>query len=336
MSIFKRAHRRSYEPPIFDVVALGPAGSGKTVFLSSLFHQLNYQSGDRAYHLETDAEQRIALASVHRDVSDTSCDWPDSTNGTREFAFDCVAVDGDGHRHTMLRVRCLDFAGELLHSRQEAGSTALADLTARIGRAHALLGMIDGARVLELLRGEPAGLQYRDATLQPMVGLMQETSCPIHLVLTKWDLVRDFGEPAGADDATRLQLAIDALTASPQIDALARHRRGNQIVRLIPVSSVGTGFAELGTDGRVVKRPGGGGAPDERRGPVLRHPARPVRAGAPALEQAQRSDLDAAKRRELLTDTRALLASLGLAIRMPTLMAIRAGLAPTPDWSAAR
>ena len=111
MSIFKRAHRRSYEPPVFDVVALGPAGSGKTVFLSSLFHQLNYQSGDRAYHLETDAEQRIALASVHRDVSDTSCDWPDSTNGTREFAFDCVAVDGDGNRHTMLRVRCLDFAG---------------------------------------------------------------------------------------------------------------------------------------------------------------------------------------------------------------------------------
>ena len=245
--------------PHFRVVALGVAGSGKTVYLSSMFHMVNVPTPGRSYFLETSAAHRIYLSKVFDELSDTAEPWPRGTRTgeTRELDFDCVSFD-EGVKHQVFKISYLDYAGELLESEQEAGSTALSDLEERIRNAHGLLGMLDGYRVLQFLRNEPAGRRYFRSSIQPMIGIMAGVSCPIHFVLTKWDLIRRFGEPADADDNLRLSLVKEALMETTQLKALVdTHSWSGRVIRLIPVSAVGPGFAQLDEDGRVLKRPDG-------------------------------------------------------------------------------
>ena len=76
-------------PPFFRVLALGAAGSGKTVFLSSMFHELDHRSQRRRYYLDTSAEQRILLSEIYSTVSDTSKPFPLATRKAdmREFVY---------------------------------------------------------------------------------------------------------------------------------------------------------------------------------------------------------------------------------------------------------
>jgi len=245
--------------PTFRVIALGVAGSGKTVFLSSMFHALNVPMPGRSYFLETDASHRVYLSNVFDEISDTAEPWPRGTRTgeTRELVFDCVSFN-EGVKHRIFRISYLDYAGELLESEQEAGSTALSELEERIQKTHALLGMLDGYRVLQYLRNEPAGRRYFRSSIQPMIGTMAGATCPIHFVLTKWDLVRGFGEPDNADDNTRLSLVRQALIDNAQIRALVdTHSWGNRIIRLIPVSAVGPDFAQMDHADHMLKRPEG-------------------------------------------------------------------------------
>jgi hypothetical protein len=252
--------RPQFVPPTFRVAIVGPSGVGKTTFLSSLFHTLNFRTPGRSYHLETAPDERIALAGVFNKVSDPAQPWPAGTKvaEAHEYVFDCVGTGPDDVRHAVLRVKVDDYAGELLHIQQKPGAgAALQNLVDRITGAHALLALIDGRNVLQLLRGEPAGHAYFSSTTQPMFGLMQSVSCPIHLVLTKWDLIRDFGEPPDAGDEDRLSRVIEALMAYEHIASVVRVNDRRRTVRLIPVSAVGPGFAELNADGKVIKRPDG-------------------------------------------------------------------------------
>jgi hypothetical protein len=242
--------------PTIRLVALGVAGSGKTVFLSSMFHTLNVPMPGHSYFLETDAAHRVYLSRVFDEVSDTGEPWPRGTRAgeSRELVFDCVSYR-EGVKHRICRISYLDYAGELLETEPEAGATKLHELEQRIQSAQGLLGMFDGYRVLQYLRNEPAGRRYFRSSLQPMLGMMAGATCPIHFALTKWDLVRGFGESADADDATRLALVSEALLDNAQIRALVdAHSYGSRVVRLFPVSAVGPDFAFIDSGGHVVKR----------------------------------------------------------------------------------
>ena len=246
------------EPPTFRIVALGGSGSGKTVFLSSMFHELDHRGPRRRYCLDTNAEHRILLSEIYGTVSDTSKPFPAGTRtgDRREFVFDCVvADDSDGARAPVLRVSYLDYAGEILERGQEGGGTALSDLVAQMQSADALLGVIDGYRVWQLLQNIPAGEIYFRNTLQPLFGFMANAACPIQFVLTKWDLVRGFGEPPDATDEDRLDRVIAALMQFDHFSSLVHDHSRHQVVRLIPVSAVGRGFAQI-VDGTVNKTQG--------------------------------------------------------------------------------
>jgi hypothetical protein len=239
--------------PVVEVVALGISGSGKTVYLASLFHQLHVPADDRPYYLRADAEQRVGLSSVLREVSDASLPWPRGTlvGETRQFGFDCMARTPEGWV-PVLRINYLDYAGEVLELASAQNLQALQDLESRVYQADAVIGMLDGRQLLRYLTGDAAGLAYVTAAIQPMVGLLVATRSPVYLVITKWDLVRGFGEPPGADDNQRLALVRHALFALPQLRGLIRTR---DIVRLVPVSAVGPHFATLdAVTGGVTKR----------------------------------------------------------------------------------
>ena len=280
------------EAATFKVVALGLSGSGKTVLLASMFHHLNFTTARRNYFLDATPEQRIRLNTVYRTISDTDQGWPRGTRVSEctEYLFKCMAVDADFNRHHVLTISYLDYAGELLESAQDAGQGAFQELTRHIGSAHALLGVLDGYRILQLLRGEEAGRRHLEFDVHTMLGLLQGASAPIHLVISKWDLVRGFGEPEGADDELRLQYVIDALMSFDHFRSLAFFRP-EQVVRLIPVSAVGPGFAEISGSGAVVKRRGAQLQP--------RNVDVPLSAVVPDLFRQVERRLDDAARKEI-------------------------------------
>jgi hypothetical protein len=242
--------------PTFRIVALGLNGAGKTVLLASQFHKLSEPVAGRRYFLDGHWEQDTRLAMIYASVGDTSAPWPAGTRigDTREFIFECKAFGRADEERPVFRISYLDYAGDLLETHPD-DQAARGELEARVDAAHGLLVIIDGRRVLQLLRDEQDGRDYLDR-IRPLLGLARRASCPVQLILTKWDLVRSFGE--SPDDEELLQEVSSRLMADGHVKALVRaHDQLRQEVRLIPVSAVGSEFAQLCEDGRVVKRKDG-------------------------------------------------------------------------------
>jgi hypothetical protein len=225
------------------VVAVGQQGSGKTVFLSSLFHCLNHPSLQRYYHLELPAGDAQFLTGVYAKASDPEGPWPDPTppGEERMFPFECVGRRDPGLKDQLFGFEYLDYGGEILGPTPGFGEHLNA-LEQRVGRADALIGIIDGRQVLKLLEGDRDAQGYFDQGLQLVTHLMQCASAPIQLVVTKWDLVHDFAEPRDASEDERLQRVGGALKLYEHIAGLPLGR--GQPIRLIPVSAVGYGFAQ--------------------------------------------------------------------------------------------
>ncbi|GGM68770.1 hypothetical protein ACFFX1_29885 [Dactylosporangium sucinum] len=260
VAVRRRGRRQPPAPdvpvPAVQVVALGISGAGKTVFLASLFHELHVPIDDRPYFLRAEAADRVRLSGVLRQVSDARQPWPAGTAvaQTRRYTFDCMARAMDGWV-PVLRISYLDYAGEVLEEALGDDGAALRELESEVDRADAVLGMLDGRQILRYLTGDPGGTAYLVAAIQPMIGMMVTGRSPIYLVLTKWDILRGFGEPDGADDNARLELVRHALFALPQLQGLVDVRN---IVRLIPVSAVGPEFARFDpATGRIDKRQDG-------------------------------------------------------------------------------
>lgn len=238
------------EPPTFRVVALGLEGSGKTVLLSSMFHGLNYRSPSRPYHLETRAEDAVVLARVRAQIIDPKKPWPASTtlSDKREYPFDFVGYDADERRRTILRMSYLEYAGEIFEGSSAESRAQLKEVEAHVQEAHALIGLIDGYRLRQLLLSDPAADGYFQAVILPMLGFMQRATCPIQLVVTKWDDLRDLGDGRPVDDGLRFKEVMSALMDIPQVKALVSHAESRRL-RVIPISAVGIHFADL-DDGR--------------------------------------------------------------------------------------
>jgi hypothetical protein len=243
-----------HEVPTFRVVALGVRGSGKTLLLASMYHQLQTPSG-RSYFLSAPYDQVVLLNQWYSDASDTSKAWPSGTavGGMRDFNFTVLARMSSGAPQAVMRLNYLEYAGGLLTDVQAPGSTAQADLLGRIESAHALIGIIDGYRLRQLLDGRAEGQARLQQSLTSMINLMLLTPKPVTFVITKWDLLRDIE----VDEDARLRRVRKLLMFNQGFHDLVREHNTRRVVRLVPVSALGPDFAELDDAGMVAKRPDG-------------------------------------------------------------------------------
>lgn len=286
----------SDDPFTVRVLVVGPSGSGKTVYLSSLFKRLQVQSS-AAIFLECSQAQRIELMEIYRQVRDRE-EWPASTrvyNG-REYTFDCK-TRRNATNHSVLRIKYLDYAGELLTeaTRDDAASRAQEELTERLVAADTVLCLLDGQYVRELLLGTDEGLDHFHHEMSMIFGLLQSAEKPVHFVITKWDLIAGY---AGTE-ADSLAAVQEALSGIEEFAHLVGNvaMAGNEYapaVRLLPVSSVGPDYATLEPDGRMRKHPG-----------ALPHPQYvevPFLAILPDIFSSILGRLDEATRRQLIRE----------------------------------
>ncbi|MFI8273899.1 hypothetical protein ACIGBH_03125 [Streptomyces sp. NPDC085929] len=256
------ANEQSSSPPVheqsippFQIVALGVQGSGKTLLLASMYHRLRTPTG-QSYFLTTSHADALQLNHWFSQMADTaSADgWPPGTakGESRHFSFTVKTRTADGAL-PVLRLNYLEYAGELLTEPQAPGSTVQEELLAHIEEADALIGIIDGNHIRQHLDGAAGGLMRLEKTLDALVPIMIEATCPVSFVITKWDLLRDLHP----DESTRLELVQDLLTSNDQFRSLVKIHGAARVVRLIPVSAVGPGFATVDSTGRIVKVPEG-------------------------------------------------------------------------------
>ncbi|WP_188195155.1 TRAFAC clade GTPase domain-containing protein [Nonomuraea sp. SYSU D8015] len=235
--------------PQFQVVALGAAGSGKTALLASLHHELQTPAG-RGYYLTLADPSARELTGIYLQLADPGQKWHAGTRAgqEREFVFTCVSRSG---HQELARITYVDYAGELLTEIQPDADESVDRLQAYIRDAHALLLIIDGLRLYQYFAGQPQGAIRLEEAISTFVRTAYRASCPVHFVITKWDLL----ESIGADDRDRLRKVRDLLLSNPHFRSLVTEHSRDRIIRLIPVSAVGSGFARVDEHGHVVKQP---------------------------------------------------------------------------------
>jgi hypothetical protein len=237
--------------PEFQVVALGLQGSGKTLLLASMYHCLRMPAG-QSYFLNAPYRDVLQLNQWYSEMADTGSShlWPRGTakGETRHFLF-TVKTTVSGAPQPMFHLKYLEYAGELLTETQDQGSARQDELFGHITAADALLGVIDGYRIRQHLDGHPAGRAHLERTLNALLPAMIEASCPITFVVTKWDLLAD----RYPDERKRLSVVHDLLMSNAHFRALVNMHGSTRIMRLVPVSAVGPGFATVDTEGDIVK-----------------------------------------------------------------------------------
>ncbi|GAA1285981.1 hypothetical protein Psi02_56290 [Planotetraspora silvatica] len=239
--------------PTFNVVALGLQGSGKTLLLASMYHRLKAPTG-QCYFITATRDDVLQLNDWYLQMADTAATgaWPRGTakGETRHFTF-TVKTHIDGAAHPILDLKYLEYAGELLTDLQDAGSTKQQELFAHIDSADALIGVLDGYRIRQHVDGHPEGPLHLERTLNALLPVMLEATAPISFVITKWDLLTDLHP----DESTRLNIVRNLLTSNDHFRSLVNLHGATRVVRLIPVSAVGPGFATIDPNGEIVKTP---------------------------------------------------------------------------------
>jgi hypothetical protein len=226
---------------------LGSSGAGKTVFLASLFKHLMIQ-GEKRFFIEVeDNSKRKLLNNIYTKVISEDS-WPPATryNEISEWTFTCCVRTENFSIHPACRFTYLDYAGGRLTdiAEQSEGDFKLED---EVQKADALLGLLDGRKILALMsNANQLDIDlFLKKDLPSMLELMQRCKSPIHFVISKWDLF---------EGKFSLKQIRDRLLQIYEFKELIDIRTNSlSPVRLIPVSSVGLNFATPQPNGGMKK-----------------------------------------------------------------------------------
>lgn len=229
---------------IYTIIMLGPQGSGKTVFLASMYKRLATQ-GDLGFFLEIDtAEKRKRLQKIYTQIA-LEEQWPKETSlsDISKWKFSCQVQNEYLSNYPVCDFVYMDYAGAKL-----TDEMAQEDIVFEyhLKEADALLGLLDGQKLYNLMRGEQAGQRWMLNELPNLLGYMQNTENPVHFIISKWDILEN--------NYTLDQIKNKLLEIEEFKNIIRQRNRANFPIYLIPVSSVGKGFANVKLDGTMQKK----------------------------------------------------------------------------------
>lgn len=222
---------------MFQVFVLGTRGAGKTVFLASLFHLLSTQdrTGNNFILSCADIKNQNQLRSTFQQISNPEQDWPAGTHASQEYIFDCEHIK-DGQRIKLFKFRYFDFPGGFIAENNE---TNLGFILTQIRKAHSILVLLDGKKILNLLENRPSSSGeptiYDDLSM--MAGILQEcVGKPLHFAITKSDILNP-----RAHNLARIKKKLLKHNGFRNIT----EQQNDRPAYLLPVSAVGNNFAEF-------------------------------------------------------------------------------------------
>lgn len=233
----------------YSVVVLGLSGSGKTVYLASMYKRLQV-NGPIGFFLDIeDYTGKNRLVKTYSQVAAVDEPWPPGTvyGEVSEWNFKCRVQLPNLKKFTACEFTYLDYAGGRIDNTTQASDPSFIN---KLKNADAILGLLDGEKVLDLMRG---GENYLDLELKYLPYIIPDmqrpgVNNPVHFVISKWDLLED---QFSLGQVREKLLQIDIFKQLVQ----NRIKAGSQ-VRLIPVSALGKGFAvpEIGPDKKLIMK----------------------------------------------------------------------------------
>ncbi len=228
----------------YTIIMLGPRGSGKTVFLASMYNQLCTQ-GEGGFFLDLESvEKSKQLHDIYTQIAFEE-KWPLGTRRSEvsEWTFTCCVQTKDLPIYPACKFTYLDYAGGLLTDQTDEDDPKFDE---QVKKADALLGLLDGQRLCALMQNEKLGQKWATNELNRILSIMQKTGKPIHFIISKWDIVEK--------KYTLEQIRDCLLKEIPNFKNLvSSYNKAGKPVRLIPVSAVGKDFATLQPDGSMTK-----------------------------------------------------------------------------------
>jgi hypothetical protein len=230
--------------PGFRVFVLGTKGSGKTVFLASLYKKLCVQDKrQNAFFLRCEkAEQRSELLEK-LDQMEHNEKWPPPSYTVDNFQFLCChQLRGDEFR--LFRFEYADYPGGYITRPQPDFS-----VHDEASKSHSILVLLDGQKIFDLLEERERGIPSIYSELDKLVSVLMECiGRPVHFLITKSDIL-DF-------EVHPLEQIRDALFQHSNFRNIVERLCECGPVHLVPVSAVGSTFASY-QNGRMKKRIGG-------------------------------------------------------------------------------
>ena len=249
--------------PEFNILALGPPGSGKTIYLAMLHFVISTGKLPEGVSFTIDDNtNRSWLHQVYNDMRDKN--RLELSEGTqvgdiREIGLRCkvewpsrrgsLGRQIRGESHTALVVNYTDYAGERFTRASDFKIEGMEDaFQQKLQQAHVLLGIIDGEKLRRYLEDPAAHPLFFLDNVWPIVETIRSRPVPGHFVITKWDLLDGY-------TIEEIQTLLLESTSETGYESLLQARSAERCaagqagrIRLIPVSSVG-GFVQLGPKG---------------------------------------------------------------------------------------
>ncbi|MFB6277095.1 MAG: hypothetical protein ABEI32_13245 [Halothece sp.] len=228
---------------IYTIMMLGPGGSGKTVFLASMYKKLATQ-GKLGFFLEIDsAEKRKRLQKNYTQVA-LEEQWPEATSlsDISKWKFSCKVQNEYLSNYPVCDFVYMDYAGVKLTDEMEQEDIIFEN---HLKDADALFGLLDGQKIYDLMHGGKVGQRWMINELPNLLEYMQNTENPAHFLISKWDLLESH--------YTLEQIKNKLLEIEEFQNVIQQRNCANSPIYLIPVSSVGMGFTELQPDGTIKK-----------------------------------------------------------------------------------
>jgi hypothetical protein len=245
------------QPITYSIIVLGTRGAGKTVYLASLFRKLSTINPNVGFTLQAEStSERKKLNQIYRQI--TEGNWPPGTgqNDTSEWTF-TAKIDNQ----PACRFKYLDYGGG-----------AITDVSFNdnqyeefLKNADVILAVLDGLKILALMlliknkqKENPWIIQGASEFINDINDLIiaieesqqynqDKEDKPIHFLITKWDLLEEYG----FDFPEVKEILLQELT---QLKDFLKSQ--NSLFRFIPVSSVGVGFTIIRNDGQIDKNIG--------------------------------------------------------------------------------
>jgi hypothetical protein len=231
---------------VVRIMMLGFSASGKSVFLTGMWHYFVYGDGD-GIRFKTDEPSALYLNRSCHELLKGSV--PKRTATTREWKFTVQARGLSSNLTDAFTLVYVDYEGaelDRIFEDPDDVATPLERKDSRVRQAideyDVIMAMLDGAKIAEIMRDAPDP-EYAVWLEELFFLIAGQGDKPVHLILTKFDLLDGRYTLGQIVEKLRSRCQpFDQFCACPSI--------GKK--RLIPVAALGAnGFVGKGSDGTM-------------------------------------------------------------------------------------